>query len=66
MANLYKASAERTETVIRSHDPHFMENLANLLEGKPVHSTVMDELSWLARDLREVLKGQVKSSAKEL
>lgn len=66
MANLYKVAAERTETVIRSHDPRFMENLVELLEGNPVHSAIKDELRALARDLREVLNGRFKSCAKEL
>jgi hypothetical protein len=66
MTNLYKVASEHTQTVIRSHDPRFMENLIEVLEGKAVHPTVQDELRVFARDLRDVLNGTVKSHIKEL
>jgi hypothetical protein len=66
MANLYKVATEHTQTVIRSHDPRFMENLVEVLEGKAVHPTVQDELRALARDLQDVLNGTVMSHTKEL
>jgi hypothetical protein len=43
-----------------------MEYLADALEGKAIHSTVKDELRVLARDLRDVLKGNVAAHVKEL
>jgi hypothetical protein len=66
MANLYKVAAERNETVIRSHDPRFMESLVELLQGNPIHPAIEDEIRALARDLGEVLNGHFKSCAKEL
>jgi hypothetical protein len=66
MPNLYRVGVEHTQTVIRSHDPCFMENLADVLEGKPVHSTVHDELRTFAGNLRDVLKGNIAAHAKEL
>jgi hypothetical protein len=66
MTNLYKVASERTQTVIRSHDPRFMENLVEVLEGKAVHPTVQDELRALAKDLQDVLSGRVMSHIKEL
>jgi hypothetical protein len=66
MPILYRVGSENTQTVIRSHDPLFMEYLADALEGKTIHSTVQDELRALARDLRDVLKGSVAAHIKEL
>lgn len=66
MANLYKVAAERTETVIRSHDAHFMERLVEFLQGNPIHPAFEDELRELAKDLDQVLSGRFKSCAKEL
>jgi hypothetical protein len=66
MPILYRVGSEHTQTVIRSHDPLFMEYLADALEGKAIHSTVQDELRALARDLRDVLKGNVTAHVKEL
>jgi len=63
---LYGVGSERTQTVIRSRDPLFMEHLADVLEGKAIHSTVQDELRALARDVRTVLKGIVAAHVKEL
>jgi hypothetical protein len=42
-----------------------MEYLADVLEGKAIHSTVQDELRALARDLRDVLRGEVGAHTKE-
>jgi hypothetical protein len=42
-----------------------MEYLADALEGKALHSTVQDELKALARDLRDVLRGEVRAHIKE-
>ena len=66
MITLYRVAAERTQTVIRSHDPRFMENLVDALEGKAIHPAVQDELRALARDLRDVLNGTIMSHIKEL
>lgn len=66
MANLYKIAAERKETVIRSHDPRFMDYLADFLQGNPVHPAIEDEFNALGRDLAAVLSCRVKSSAKEM
>jgi hypothetical protein len=66
MTNLYKVASERTQTVIRSHDPRFMENLVDALEGKAIHPAAQDELAALARDLRDVLNGTIMSHTKEL
>jgi hypothetical protein len=43
-----------------------MENLVEVLEGKAVHPAVQDDLRALARDLRDVLNGRVRSHIKEL
>jgi hypothetical protein len=66
MPILYRVGSEHTQTVIRSHDPLFMEHLADALEGKAIHSTVQDELRTLASDLRDVLRGEVRAHIKEL
>jgi hypothetical protein len=56
---LYKIAAERTQTVIRSHDPHFLYRLADVLDGNPTHSIILEQMKVFARDLRDVLDGKV-------
>lgn len=56
---VYKIAAERTQTVIRSHDPRFLYSLADVLDGSPTHPVIVDQMKVFARDLREVLNGEV-------
>lgn len=62
----YKISAERTQIVFRSHDFRFLYKLGELLEGYPSDSVTVDELKVFARDLLDVLDGEVASHAKDL
>ena len=56
---LYKIAAERTQTVIRSHDPRFLYGLADVLDGNPTHVVMVEQTKVFARDLRDVLDGKV-------
>lgn len=56
---LYKIATERTQTVIRSHDPRFLYRLADVLDGNPTHSVIVNQMKVFARDLRETLDGKV-------
>lgn len=56
---LYKIASERTQTVIRSHDSHFLYRLADVLDGNPTHSVIVEQMKVFARDLRDVLGGKV-------
>jgi hypothetical protein len=56
---LYKIATERTQTVIRSHDPRFLYRLADVLDGYPTHPVIVDQMKVFARDLRDVLGGEV-------
>jgi hypothetical protein len=55
----YKIATERTQTVIRSHDPRFLYRLADVLDGNPTHSVIRGQMKVFARDLRDVLDGRV-------
>ena len=55
----YKIANERTQTVIRSQDWHFLHQLADFLAGNPVHSGVVEQMKVFSRDLRDVLGGKV-------
>ena len=56
---LYKITAERTQTVIRSHDPRFLYSLADLLDGNPTDSVILEQMKAFARDIQDVLNGKV-------
>jgi hypothetical protein len=56
---LYKIATERTQTVIRSHDPRFLYRLADLLDGDPTHAVITEQMKVFARDMRDVLDGKV-------
>ena len=55
----YKIATERTQTVIRSHDPRFLYRLADVLDGNPTHGVIAKQMKVFARDLRDVLNGKV-------
>jgi hypothetical protein len=56
---LYKITAERTQTVIRSHDPRFLYRLADVLDGNPTDGVILEQMKAFARDLQDVLDGKV-------
>lgn len=56
---LYKIATERTQTVIRSHDPRFLYRLADVLDGNPTDAVITEQMKAFARDLRDVLDWKV-------
>jgi hypothetical protein len=63
---LYKIAGERTQTVIRSHDPRFIYRLADVLDGNPTDDVIVEQMKAFARDLRDVLDGKVAGHIREL
>ena len=41
---LYKIASERTQTVIRSHDPRFLYRLADVLDGNPTNGVIVEQM----------------------